>query len=109
MLAVACSASVAAYEVSPQYEASYDPVFASVSAGGTVQLLPELAFGASASISTPLAETDTNHTGFSAGTSATYVYKMLESTRSCAWPSFSTRRCPPSVVASPCGSAAEAR
>lgn len=78
VLAVACSASVAAYEVSPHYEPSYDPVFASASAGGTVQLLPELAFGASAGVSTPLAETESNHTAFSAGTSATYVYKMLD-------------------------------
>lgn len=78
VLAVSGGASVAAYEVSPQDAPSYDPMFASVSGGATVQLLPELAFGASAGVSTPLAERDTNHTSAFAGASTTYVYKMLD-------------------------------
>ena len=78
VLAVSGGASVAAYEVSPQYEPSYDPMFASVSAGATVQLLPELAFGASAGLSTPLAERDSHHTAAFGGASATYVYKMVD-------------------------------
>ncbi|MBV8762960.1 MAG: hypothetical protein JO257_37085 [Deltaproteobacteria bacterium] len=78
VLAVGCSASVAAYEVSPMYAPSSFPVFAAGAAGGTLQLLPELAFGATIGASTPLAERDSNHSAVFASASMTYVYKMVD-------------------------------
>ena len=78
VLALACGGSIGLYEVSPSYAPSYTPMFAGVSAGGTVQLLPELAFGASAGASTPLLDRDANHTAFYAAGSMTYVYRMVD-------------------------------